>query len=602
MRSGRSVRIGIWVAATALAPLFAAGAHAQSRDASTAPAPSLPGGSIAGTVVLDGQPSSRVRRAVVTLNLEGGGDGRTTLTTDDGSFEFGALPPGRYLLAATKAGYLRANYGATRPGRPGTAIALAERARVTVTVPMTRGGVITGTVQDLHADPASGVEVQIVRVRGAGSARRIDHETTTMTDDRGVYRAYELPPGEYLVAAQPRLRHSRDARVLETSLNDVAWAEQARRGSVGTRPPAQAVWLAPVYYPGTADAGSAQLVSVTAGAERTGIDIGLRLQPTARVQGTVSNPDGSPAQDAAIYLVPADQSHALGHGGYLEAHGPEFTFSNVTPGTFVLTARSGYEGPFLEVFELQRSAEPVAPPAPRPAMWASATIAVNPGPATPIALTLQPGSTIDGRVAWADGGEGKTPLPPMSIRIDPIAGDQRLSFYSTAEIQPDGTFSLAGVIPGRYQIRIAPTKVAAFWSVQSISTGNRDVTDLPLEILPGIPPSTVVIALTSQPTDLEGTITTPDGRAAPDYHVVAFPVDRRYWIPDSRRIRAVRPATDGRFAFEDLPPADYYLAALTDVEPREWFDPAFLDRLIPLALRVRVAEGVANVQDIKIAR
>ena len=36
------------------------------------------------------------------------------------------------------------------------------------------------------------------------------------------------------------------------------------------------------------------------------------------------------------------------------------------------------------------------------------------------------------------------------------------------------------------------------------------------------------------------------------------------------------------------------------VEPGEWYDPAFLQRLLPSAVKVTVAEGEKKVQDLKI--
>ena len=52
--------------------------------------------------------------------------GRTAVTDDDGRFSFVALPAGRYMLYATKQGYVTTAYGAKRPNRPGTALVLAD--------------------------------------------------------------------------------------------------------------------------------------------------------------------------------------------------------------------------------------------------------------------------------------------------------------------------------------------------------------------------------------------------------------------------------------------------------------------------------------------
>ena len=68
--------------------------------------------------------------------------------------------------------------------------------------------------------------------------------------------------------------------------------------------------------------------------------------------------------------------------------------------------------------------------------------------------------------------------------------------------------------------------------------------------------------------------------------------------PQSRRIQAVRPGTDGAYLIPNLPPGTYLLAAVDDVEPGEWFDPAFLQRLAPSAIRLAIADGEQKARDI----
>ena len=63
---------------------------------------------------------------------------------------------------------------------------------------------------------------------------------------------------------------------------------------------------------------------------------------------------------------------------------------------------------------------------------------------------------------------------------------------------------------------------------------------------------------------------------------------------------SVKPGTDGRFVFGDLPAGEYYLAALTDLDPIDWQTPAFLEQVVPAGVRVRVGEGEKKVQDLRI--
>ena len=79
-----------------------------------------------------------------------------------------------------------------------------------------------------------------------------------------------------------------------------------------------------------------------------------------------------------------------------------------------------------------------------------------------------------------------------------------------------------------------------------------------------------------------------------------FPSENRYWLPQSRRIRATRPGTDGKLQLRRPAAGQYRLTAVTDAEPGEWFDPAFLQQLVGASMPVSVAEGEQKTQDIRL--
>ena len=82
--------------------------------------------------------------------------------------------------------------------------------------------------------------------------------------------------------------------------------------------------------------------------------------------------------------------------------------------------------------------------------------------------------------------------------------------------------------------------------------------------------------------------------------LVVFAADPRYWTPASRRIVAMRPSSDGRYGFRDLPAGEYRLAALTDAEPGQWFDPRVLRELTGASIPVRLGEGEQRGQDLRV--
>ena len=72
------------------------------------------------------------------------------------------------------------------------------------------------------------------------------------------------------------------------------------------------------------------------------------------------------------------------------------------------------------------------------------------------------------------------------------------------------------------------------------------------------------------------------------------------WVAPARRILTVKTALDGTFSFRNVPPGDYLVGAVDDVEQGEWYDPGFLQRLLPTSMKVSIAEGEKKVQDIRV--
>jgi hypothetical protein len=111
----------------------------------------------------------------------------------------------------------------------------------------------------------------------------------------------------------------------------------------------------------------------------------------------------------------------------------------------------------------------------------------------------------------------------------------------------------------------------------------------------------VMLTFTDKTQELSGVIQDALGAPTADFTIVVFPADNRYWVPQARRIAAARPGTDGRFTFRNLPPGEYRMTAITDAEPGEWYDPAFLSQLASASIPVSIAEGQRKVQDIRLA-
>src|SRR5262245_51561856 len=96
-------------------------------------------GTLSGVVVTDERGSAPVPRAVVTISGGGLLFERSVVTDGSGRFSFTDLPAGRFALTASKPAYVTSAYGATRPGRPGTAVTLAAGQTANITLQLVRG-------------------------------------------------------------------------------------------------------------------------------------------------------------------------------------------------------------------------------------------------------------------------------------------------------------------------------------------------------------------------------------------------------------------------------------------------------------------------------
>jgi hypothetical protein len=99
---------------------------------------------------------------------------------------------------------------------------------------------------------------------------------------------------------------------------------------------------------------------------------------------------------------------------------------------------------------------------------------------------------------------------------------------------------------------------------------------------------------------LSGTLVNGSGQTAPAFFIAVFPADHVLWRPRARRIQSARAGTDGRWIVRDLPPGDYLVAALADLDPDDLLDAAFLDKLTGFAAKVSLREGDDKTLDLRV--
>jgi hypothetical protein len=276
-----------------------------------------------------------------------------------------------------------------------------------------------------------------------------------------------------------------------------------------------------------------------------------------------------------------------------------FRIANVPPGRYRVVARSlGAPGSPATTIS---SGGALPPPGADGGMvlWAESDIQVTGNDLPGVILTLQPAPRVSGRIAFQL--TSKPPAAPgVRVQLEPVSqpGDPSngLTASLSAQTRADGTFEFSAVIPGAYRMTaVGPSG----WWARSAALASRDLLD-ELVIVRADSLAGITLTMSDRPPSVSGTLSTPAGRPASGYFVVAFPADRAAWQWPSRRIIFTRPATSGTFEFTDLPPGEYRLAVLTDLDAPDLGDPAFLDTLAAAAVTVILGEGERKTQNLRI--
>jgi uncharacterized protein (DUF2141 family) len=502
-------------------------------------------------------------------------------------------------------------------------------------VKLARAAVVAGVIRDQQGEPAPGVQVSAVRIPGASvPANLFSGAETAVTDDRGAYRIFGLVPGEYAIAAVPRVTGmgeigNRSSAEMDATLSVLqrrsgrgGIAPQPGTAPVAVPPPPESFSYAPTYYPGSTAFAGATRIRLTPGDERTGIDFVVSPVRTALVEGTVTGAGDTPANVQLTIQVDGPRASALFSSYPVLSVRPgetsQFKYTNVAPGRYRIMARwSRSATRELTVGIAAGGAGGVsnAPPRSPDTLYGVADVDVSGSDLTGVILSLQPGASLSGNVVF-ESTSGKPPgdLTGLRVTISPPGGTYMSSSGGTvvgnsfnsvtpAQVRADGTFTASAIAPGTYELRVTvPAAIAQTWALQSAVLRGKDLLDFPLEIDSGGDLPNAVLTFSDRRSELTGTLQSSSGGPAPGYFVVIFPQDRTFWTPQSRRIKSARPGTDGRFTIADLPAGDYFIAALTDVDPDEWQTPAFLDQLVPAAIKVVMTPGGRLTQDIRVIR
>lgn len=450
----------------------------------------------------------------------------SAISDRDGKFAFFGVPPGRYKLEADHAGYLRVKFGARNTWADGTLLTVVPgRPLAGLEIRMPEQATVAGTVS--HDESASFILVSLLQPAYQDGQRRLHSVATAQANDSGEFSFNKLAPGRYYLTAS---------------------------APPGAQDPNAAEAYVTTYYPGTADAGSAEAIDLKRGQSVSGLQFPVRKSRLFRISGTVEGYGSNPGR-VAILLRPAGPSANFMMSAPVEDGA--FEFRVVLPGSYWLVSMP--QG---------SSSVSVAPQAVEVSSDVSG-IRLKAEPPVKLAGTLK----VEG---------GPTAIPGLQIRLVPPAG---LGLASpAAEVKSDGSFALTAP-SGRYRIDFQGLPADAF--VKSAALGDQDVLG-GLEANQSAGANSFAIVISRAGARVTGVV--HDGAGKSVYATVSL-------IPDPPRpgqpslYQVGETADDGRFQMQGIRPGKYRLYAWEELEPGAHLDPQFTAPHEADSVAIEVAEN-----------
>jgi protocatechuate 3,4-dioxygenase beta subunit len=451
--------------ACTIALLAATTAFAQARGATPRP----PGTATVSGVVLETDGKTPVAFALVQLRtgaLGVQGSSYQTTTAEDGTFVVSAVAAASYFIAASKNTYAPAFYSGPESSaavEPGTAVPVRDAEVVTgVTLRLNRGGVISGRVLDDNGDPVPGAQIGLQawppqqRTRGT-IFYMPSPEGMFTTDARGAYRLYGLRPGDY---------------VLSTTTGNLPEGEHV--GSV-TGP---LMKYGQTFFPDSADPQGAAVITVESGAERTGIDLRLRLVRLFTLQGSIAWPADAERDSVSIQLRPRNPALGSGSASVGASNDGRFSVDRVQPGDYWLTATG----------HLSQPAGAVRIPGQTTLFWAAVPINVTDRDVTALSLALQPAMRVAGRLE-VEAGNAATVTDPgqvaVTLTVMPGTGPGIEPLVMTARPDAEGRFVITNLTPGRYKASVRSSVAGTIVTLDSVTVGDRTATANEIDVEAG---------------------------------------------------------------------------------------------------------------------
>ena len=565
----------IWFSRT-LPALLGAGACALAMSATTEAAAQVPPpakpqatlaqpeqkpptGIIRGRITThpDGRPIARAR---VMLQRSDKNYAWVDITDDQGRYEITELEAfDDYMISVSKTGFAPRMWGEKQLPEVPTPLKLGDgQVLENIDVALAEQLWVSGRILDSDGTPFAGAVVSALRPVFVGDRREMVTVAEIITNDKGEYRLFGLPAGQYFISAV-------DPAFLSTG---------DHQGPL--------VYAA-TFYPGVASPETATRLTLEPGQPRENIDFPLSIVKPARVRGKIASYDNQQLVSGAVVMSPfrADRAASFSITRVDIRPDGQYEFFNVPPGRFIIRSRGETQSGGTTLF-------------------GAFTLTIAGESTSGVDMTLQPGARLEGLVTW----EGRAPKPAAmsEIRVRaPMSDGSLFGDALTGNLVDGDTWVIRGAMVGGHLIRVE--NLPEPWSLKAVYYRGQDVTDIPLTFDLGDTVNALRLVFSDVTTRLDGRILSTASDDYESYRVVAFAANELYWTPASRHVRLVRPDREGRFSISGLPPSQYRIAAVRDVDESDIGDSRTLERLSGQATAmVLLKEGERKTQDVPVRR
>jgi hypothetical protein len=530
---------------------------AQNGSIATAPPKDA---QIAGQVLNDAS-QNPLQRARVSLRSLAGGNSTIVVDVDDrGAFVIKGIRPGRYTLEASRDGYLSSNVGYRGALRMPTVFYLAGGDDVTdMTFRLKAWGVVAGRIRYGDGEPGVGLKVEIYRAYRVRGRLRYQLAVTGGTDDRGSYRIYGLPPGNYYVAAI----YEKDPTAPQVTV-------QRRVDSSGKELPVYDYTT--TFYPDTTRLDEAVPVHVAAGQEVGGVDVFLKEASRVRIRGHVtSGISGGKLRTATIilyrYSVDSQSGMAAPWRAIFDSEG-DFIIRDVPPGNYEVVVQATDGGGKLEGFT--------------PLLVANEDI-------DNLEVLADRDATWKGTFV-VEGGKALPPNSDPQVRVEP-----RSEFHGGVSPSVSGLgFSFPMADGETYDVFV--DNLPDDFYVSGISVGGNDLRTL--GITPSMASETPLkIALNSNGGVVSGRVFGPNNVV---WSGAALGLLPEFSVGALQSYRFGSADEYGIFHIRGVPPGKYTMIAWFDDPPCDVYDPVDRDVCRGVGQAVEVTSGGEQVFELRV--